>query len=169
MVIARTTSAVATKRSDVDRIETMGLEAYQQMYYELCTFVDDPCDFIRDSDGDVCKINVYCTSHESMLRTDEQLKSLPVQSSFSEAWSIEVSPAGVSKASGLQSMADHFGVDISECVMVGDGLNDLEVLKVAGLSVAMGNARTQVKEIADVIVADNDHGGIVEAVERFFL
>ena len=169
MIVALSTSEVATRRSDVDTIETTGLEAYQQLYYELCTFVDDPCDFIRANEGDVCKISVFCRSRASMERLDERLKALPVTSSFSEAWSIEVSPAGVSKASGLETMADYFGITLDECVMVGDGLNDLEVLKVAGLSVAMGNARSQVKEIADVIVADNDHGGIAEAVERFFL
>jgi hydroxymethylpyrimidine pyrophosphatase-like HAD family hydrolase len=65
-------------------------------------------------------------------------------------------------------LCDHVGIGIESAVAVGDGLNDLDVLRVAGLSVAMGNAADEVKALADVVVADNDHDGIAEVVERFF-
>ena len=51
---------------------------------------------------------------------------------------------------------------------MGDAENDLEVLGFAGLSVAMGNARPEVKEICDLVVGDNDHDGIVDVVHRVF-
>ena len=47
--------------------------------------------------------------------------------------------------------------------------NDLEALKIAGLSVAMGNAEQSVKRIADVVVADCDHGGCAQAIETYLL
>jgi hydroxymethylpyrimidine pyrophosphatase-like HAD family hydrolase len=52
---------------------------------------------------------------------------------------------------------------------VGDGSNDLEMVTHAGLGVAMGNAVAAVKDAADVVVASNDEGGIVEAFERYLL
>ena len=55
-----------------------------------------------------------------------------------------------------------------ETVAVGDADNDLDVLRAAGLAVAMGNANEHVKEVCDVVVSDNDHDGIVEVIDRFF-
>ena len=52
---------------------------------------------------------------------------------------------------------------------VGDADNDLDVLKRAGLSVAMGNANDNVKKIADVVVEDCDHDGCVQAIEKYLL
>ena len=47
--------------------------------------------------------------------------------------------------------------------------NDLDVLKTAGLAVAMGNANANVKKIADVEVMDNDHDGVAEAIYKYLL
>lgn len=56
-----------------------------------------------------------------------------------------------------------------QLVAVGDGSNDLEMVRHAGCGVAMGNAVADVKAAADAVVASNDEGGIVEAFERFVL
>ena len=45
----------------------------------------------------------------------------------------------------------------------------LDVLKTAGLAVAMGNANANVKKIADVEVMDNDHDGVAEAIYKYLL
>ena len=50
---------------------------------------------------------------------------------------------------------------------IGDSENDLSMLKVAGVSVAMGNATPEVKEQADYITADNQHGGVAQAIYHF--
>ena len=52
---------------------------------------------------------------------------------------------------------------------MGDADNDAQVLQIAGLSVAMGNALPHIKELCDVVVADNDHDGCAEAVDRYLL
>ena len=68
----------------------------------------------------------------------------------------------------LQILCDYLGIPTDETVAVGDADNDLDVLRAAGLAVAMGNANQHVKEVCDVVVADNDHDGIVEVINRFF-
>ena len=52
---------------------------------------------------------------------------------------------------------------------MGDAENDLAMLRSAGLGVAMGNALPCAVEAADVQVADNDHDGVAEAIERYLL
>jgi hydroxymethylpyrimidine pyrophosphatase-like HAD family hydrolase len=95
------------------------------------------------------------------------LESLPVQIAGGESASLEITPLGVTKAQGLEWLCRHLGIDLSETIVVGDGDNDLEVLGVAGLAVAMGNATSEVLATAHVTVSDNDHDGIVEVVERW--
>ena len=52
---------------------------------------------------------------------------------------------------------------------IGDNVNDKEMIENAGLGVVMGNSSPQMKELADIVVSDNNSDGIVEAVEKFIL
>lgn len=168
MVVVLTTSQTATLATDVERMDQLGLGIYKPLYRQHCTMCNDVLAYIASHEQEVCKVNLYHPSQEARDRSAAALAGLPVQAAYSEAASLECSPLGVSKASGLKTLCDHVGIGLESAIAVGDGLNDLDVLRVAGLSVAMGNAAREVKELADVVVADNDHDGIAEVVERFF-
>ena len=86
-----------------------------------------------------------------------------------ETTSLEISAKNTTKGLGLQKLCEHLGISIDEAIAVGDADNDLDVLKRAGLSVAMGNANDNVKKIADVVVEDCDHDGCVQAIEKYLL
>ena len=66
-------------------------------------------------------------------------------------------------------LCDHLGLSLAQTLVVGDGDNDLEAFEVAGFAVAMGNATPEAMDRADAVVADNDHDGIAEAVNRWIL
>lgn len=76
-----------------------------------------------------------------------------------------VTTAGVSKLEAARWMAGRFGYGLENVMMVGDGENDLELIRAAGLGVAMGNAPAVVKAGADRIVADVEGCGLAEALE----
>lgn len=76
---------------------------------------------------------------------------------------------GVSKATGLKSLADRLGVDAAHVMAIGDQLNDLEMLEWAGLGVAMGNAVAGIKEVADVVTGSNEDAGVAQAIEKYIL
>jgi len=61
------------------------------------------------------------------------------------------------------------GIAISECMAIGDSMNDYTMLKHAGFSVAVANAQPKVLEIADYITDTNDNDGVAKAIERFCL
>ena len=83
------------------------------------------------------------------------------------AW-LDLSPVGVSKASGLQHVCDRLGVSAADVLAIGDGRNDIEMLRWAGRGVAMGQAVDEVKAAADdVTVSVNDEGAAVE-MSRWF-
>lgn len=82
---------------------------------------------------------------------------------------LEFFSGDVSKAVALQKLCDLLGVSRAETVAVGDGANDMEMLRFAGLGAAMGNAHDAVKACASAVVSTNDGGGVAEAIERWFL
>ena len=81
---------------------------------------------------------------------------------------LEVSAVGISKASGLASLAREHGVDAQEVVAFGDMPNDLPMLAWAGHGVAMGNAHPEVLSAADEVTGRNDEDGVAQVLERWF-
>jgi len=69
-----------------------------------------------------------------------------------------------SKASGIEALLLHYGIDRSECIAFGDGGNDIEMLDYCGIGVAMGNASDEVKEHADHVARSVDDEGILHAL-----
>ncbi len=75
------------------------------------------------------------------------------------AW-LDLAPAGVSKASGLDFLCRKLGIDQSDVLAVGDGNNDLEMIQWAGRGVAMGHAPEALKQIADATTASIEDDGL---------
>lgn len=82
---------------------------------------------------------------------------------------LEVLPLGASKGHGVQWLLNHLNVDPSEVMALGDGENDIEMLQLVGLGVAMGQAKDIVKSAAKVVVASNDEDGVAEALEKYII
>lgn len=70
------------------------------------------------------------------------------------------------KGVGLQKLSEHLGLSMEDVIVVGDSDNDIGALKVAGLAVAMGNAKSGIKRLADVQVVDCEHDGCAEAIYK---
>jgi Cof subfamily protein (haloacid dehalogenase superfamily) len=83
------------------------------------------------------------------------------------AW-LDLAPAGVSKASGLQAVCARLGVEGSDVLAIGDGRNDIEMLEWVGRGVAMGQAPEQVKRVADDVTAPVEDDGAALELERWF-
>lgn len=79
---------------------------------------------------------------------------------------LEVFPAGVTKWTGISRLAAEYGIGADEIVVVGDEVNDLPMLRGAGLSVAMGNAPDHVKAVADHVTASNREDGLAVAIDK---
>ena len=83
------------------------------------------------------------------------------------AW-LDLAPAGVSKASGLESVCRRLGVHADDVLAIGDGRNDLEMLRWAGRGVAMGQAPDEVKAAADDVTGPVEADGAAVELERWF-
>lgn len=151
---------------DVSRMTLYQMGQYQSAYEKICTPVKDVLKLMTEERRPMEKINFYHTSESARLETRNYLENLGLEAEMvdSETSSLECSPKGVSKASGLHYLCEKLGITMEETVMVGDADNDIAALKAAGLAIAMGNAREHVKKICDMVVADNNHQGCAQAI-----
>ena len=76
---------------------------------------------------------------------------------------------GSTKASGIEVLGKHLGISKEEIIAIGDELNDLDMIEYAGLGIAMGNAREEVKNKADFITKSNEEDGVAYVLDRFIL
>lgn len=90
----------------------------------------------------------------------------------SARWSpqfIDVVEKGRGKGDAIDAFCERLGITPAECMAIGDGGNDVHMLRRAGLGVAMGQARDAVKEAADVVAPSVDENGAAWAIERYAL
>ncbi len=74
-----------------------------------------------------------------------------------------------SKAKALEWLAEYLRISMSETLAIGDGFNDIEMLKAAGLGVAMGNSVPEIQAQCGWTAPTNDENGVAAVLERFVL
>ncbi|KAL9273427.1 Endoribonuclease YBEY, chloroplastic-like protein [Drosera capensis] len=79
---------------------------------------------------------------------------------------LEIVPPGTSKGNGVKMLLEHLDVSAREVMAIGDGENDIEMLELAGLGVALSNGSEKTKAVANVIGASNDEDGVADAIYR---
>lgn len=83
---------------------------------------------------------------------------------WSDGPSFDVICKGISKEVGIQKVLEHYGLSQEACAAVGDGYNDIGMLRYVGLGVAMGNAKDELKQVADYVSGSIDQDGLCQAV-----
>jgi Cof subfamily protein (haloacid dehalogenase superfamily) len=79
---------------------------------------------------------------------------------------IEVVAKASGKGNAVKKLASYYGIDMQEVAVFGDALNDISMLKVAGLAVAVDNAMEEVKEEADIITESVTDCGVGKVIEK---
>lgn len=169
MIDAFSGSGFFCQTSHLENMERYNMAIYRELYRATGTLVEDIRAQLLDPAATYQKFIFHCTSPEARERVLSRVGDLPVETARSEVSSLEFSPAGVNKGTGLLALAELLGIPRDATIAVGDADNDLAMLEAAGLGVAMGNANEAARAAADVVVADNDHDGCAEAIRTFLL
>lgn len=83
-----------------------------------------------------------------------------------EYYYTEITSKNVDKWYALEYLIDKLNIQKEEVMTIGDNVNDKIMIENAGCGVAMGNSAPYIKEIADIVVADNNQDGVAEAIEN---
>jgi Cof subfamily protein (haloacid dehalogenase superfamily) len=82
---------------------------------------------------------------------------------------VEVMPLGVTKGTALAFILNHLGVAPEETICFGDNCNDLDMIRRAGIGVAMGHSPEDLRRNADYVTGTNDEDGVGHALYKFVL
>lgn len=119
------------------------------------------------------KLFKFATSSHDIPALREFSRAIELQGEFECEWSwinrADVALKGNSKGNGLVKWAAHEGIAIEEIIAFGDSYNDLSMLKLAGLGIAMGNADEAIKAQADRVIGDNTEPSIAKTLSELFL
>lgn len=118
------------------------------------------------------KIMAVNRDQERLLEMEKDLKQIYGSSlhiTRSKPYYLEIMNPQANKALALKTLAEHFGIQQREVMALGDSYNDMEMIKWAGLGVAMGNAPAEVKRVADFVTASNDEDGVAQALQYWIL
>lgn len=157
------------QQNQFDRIEDFKMEIYRPLYGNYATMVEDMEKFYKENRPPLYKFNLYSKNEKDRAFLKAKLSSLDIAISYAERTSLECVPKNVSKGTALKALCQHLNIPIERSIAVGDADNDLEIIKTAGLGVAMGNANDNVKAIADITVRDCDNGGCAQAIYDYLL
>lgn len=114
--------------------------------------------------GQIEKISVVVKNNQTADDLIKKLNDLPVNVTQSDYCYVEISERNISKLSGIIMAVGNENLD--KTAAIGDFNNDIEMIESAGLGVAMGNALSEVKKYADVIVADNKNDGVADLINK---
>lgn len=134
------------------------------------TFVDDLPAYVREHGMRLEKINLPYLPAGDRHRFACAFSSMPgfaVCSAYDT--NLEINTASCSKGNALDHLCSRLGIPAAQAMAVGDGGNDVSMLRWAGLGVAMGNASRDALEAADAVTASNDADGVALALERYVL
>lgn len=150
-------------QSEEERIKNQKLE---------CTIMkENTVDFLEEEP--IAKIIYQNINVQYLMGIEPDMRSITegyCAVSYSSNRYMEFNSLGVDKGSGLINLAKILDIDIKDTIAVGDNYNDMSMLKVAGLSVAAGNAVEDVKRACNYTTeADNNEGVVAELIEKFIL
>lgn len=153
----------------MDHMDDHGIPpTLQKMILETRQPVPDLEEKLRELACPVDKINYFFGDQQERLRAKQALDArgdVIVTSSFSN--NLEINALGATKGEAIARLAAHLGLDRGQTMGFGDGGNDMTMMTMAGIGVAMENAVEELKERADYITLSNDEDGVAAALEHF--
>ena len=113
---------------------------------------------------------LFLGEHEKLLKLQENInKSIRnADAVFSHPEFLEIIPKGVNKANALKWLCDKKKIDYKNIMAFGDNYNDLDMINLAGIGIAVQNAVDEAKSNADYIAPSHDEDGVGKFLKEFF-
>ena len=135
---------------------------------ELYTPVREPLQHIVEARVSLQKVQIYLRDPAAKQRIMAELRAAYPQFAISSSLpnNIEINSAQATKGNALGFLMAHLGLTRENCMAFGDGSNDVSMLQVAGIGVAMANGDAEAKAVADRIAPGNDEDGLAQVIEE---
>lgn len=141
----------------------------RKMLHELRNPVDELKAFLKEEKHDVQKVQFFMRDVSGRPKIMKQLaaefEGIVVSSALPQ--NVEINEIHANKGEALMALADHLGLSREKTISFGDGLNDLPMIRDAGIGICMENGAPEVKAAADWIAPTCDEDGVAVGIEKF--
>lgn len=155
-----------------DRLFVKEQNEYCQLYEDItgirAEVVGNLSDYIYDDPTKLLIITKDRDKQQYYQKYFREKYQVGLEVTESKSYFIEFMSRGVSKGKAVEIVADKFSLDLAEVIAIGDSWNDLEMIKTAGLGIAMENAVDEVKKEADMIAPLHHQEGVACILSDIF-
>ncbi|MGR9048080.1 Cof-type HAD-IIB family hydrolase [Halobacillus faecis] len=154
----------ANPNTNLSRLEKAAEKQFSQSGF---SHVDSYKEIV-DKKRNVYNILTFSFEEEKLQKGWERFKDYPDLTLVSSAnHNFEVEHRLASKGNAVKQLAQQLNLSIERTAVIGDSLNDLSMINMAGNSAAMGNAKNEVKEACQFLTKTNDEDGVAHAIDHF--
>lgn len=126
-------------------------------------------DILNDESTHIQKYFAFTIDPIQKKRFEAFLETINNVSLASTNTYLDIMHQQASKGNALKFIAEYYHIPLKDTVAIGDESNDISMFNIAGLAIAMGNARDEVKKHSDVVTLSNDENGVAYALNHFVL
>ena len=150
-------------------LDQVFMSHFTRSYERYATWVPDMEQVFADADIQIDKFNIYFRRESDREECFGIFKGAPLEMVRAEQTGIECNPTGISKGGAILELCRRLGIPAEAIIAVGDSDNDLSILEVSGLPVAVKNSTDLILKTAKEIVADCNHDAVAEAINKWML
>ncbi len=132
-------------------------------------YIDSTERMRREALDHAYKFVVYSPDPQILARTAEHLKQFDVAVTSSWTDNVELMKTDAGKGKAVLAYAAKYGIPAEEIMAFGDQLNDLSMIRAAGVGAAMENAVDELKAEADIIAPHHDLSGVGRVIRKYVL
>lgn len=159
-----TSKAIFARKNDIDSFLKEKNIALENEYKANFVIIGSIEEIINDYK--INKILVIERNKDKYQELSERVKDFNEVSHIQSNESyIDIGPLNNSKGNAVKILCKHLGINIEEVIAFGDQMNDISMIETVGFGVAMGNAKDEVKSIADYVTLTNDENGVAYAIK----
>ncbi|MEI4620192.1 HAD family phosphatase [Bacillus pfraonensis] len=158
------------KRSNKD-IDQEELETIAALYLEHTAFhIIESCKSILEGEIYVHKLLPFSYDIEKLTKLKMHFQHHTELAITASYWhNVEINHCDAQKGNGLYTLAEYLNIPVENTVAIGDGLNDISMMKKANISIAMGNAVDEMKQICDYETLTNEEHGVAHALYQYVM
>ena len=160
------------QKSDLEKLDYYNVnDGFDEILRTSRNYTENIIDFYNETKPHIEKINLFFADkkerNEAIYRIGRLNPSPKI--AYSMEYNLEITSSTSCKGQALEYLSRMLGAKMSEVMAMGDSNNDISMLKLAGVSVAMGNAGETVKNAARYITDTCENNGAAKAIELYAL
>ena len=160
---------IYTQQSCLEHLSEYDVSGFEQIVRKTRTAIPNMADYLAGRTAPISKIHLFFHSPALRNQAIEATAGLPFDITHQLPANLEFNRKGVTKGVGVTKLAQALGIPLSDVMAIGDNFNDVPMLRIAGISVAMGNGESEARAAAKYITATNDQDGAAQAILRWVI